>query len=193
MAPRIETFISVDIEASGPIPSAYSMLALGACVVGDPSRSFYAELQPVSDHAVEEAMHVIGRPLVAFGETGRDPAAVMRDFREWIGRAAGTSVPVFVGFNATFDWAFVNWYFHTYLGENPFGVAGADIKSYYMGLTGVSWRETKSSRIRREFKGSEPHRHNALADALEQAAMFDRMLHAEHRPIASERRKGDRQ
>ena len=44
---------------------------------------------------------------------------------------------MFVGFNATFDWAFVNFYFHQYLGENPFGIGGIDIKSYYMGLSGV--------------------------------------------------------
>ena len=28
------TYVSVDIECSGPIPVQYSMLSLGACVVG---------------------------------------------------------------------------------------------------------------------------------------------------------------
>jgi hypothetical protein len=33
-------YVSVDIEASGPIPRRYSMLALGACLVDDPARTF---------------------------------------------------------------------------------------------------------------------------------------------------------
>ena len=40
---------------------------------------------------------------------------------------------MFVGFNASFDWSFVNWYFHKFVGTNPFGVAALDIKAYYMG------------------------------------------------------------
>lgn len=173
-----EIFISVDIEASGPIPGAYSMLSLGACVVGEPDKSFYAELRPISNAELEGAMRVIGRPLAEFTAKGSDPLVVMRAFGRWIAHVSGELSPVFVGFNATFDWAFVNWYFHTYTGENPFGVAGADIKSYYMGLTGVSWEETRSSSIKQEFKGPGTHTHHALADAIEQADMFHRMLSA---------------
>ena len=40
---------------------------------------------------------------------------------------------VFVGFNAPFDWSFVNYYFHRFLGHNPFGFTAVDIKAYYMG------------------------------------------------------------
>ncbi|PYI50016.1 MAG: DNA polymerase III subunit epsilon, partial [Verrucomicrobia bacterium] len=88
---------------------------------------------------------------------------------------AKAAKPVFVGFNATFDWAFVNFYFHEYLGENPFGFGGIDIKSYYMGMMGCAWEDTRSSRIRSELKGPSPHTHNALDDAVEQAEMFRRM------------------
>jgi hypothetical protein len=54
--------------------------------------------------------------------------------------------PVFVGFNAAFDWSFVNYYFQRYLGENPFGFAALDIKSLYMGATGCAWEETPDCR-----------------------------------------------
>ena len=50
-----------------------------------------------------------------------------------------------------------------------------DIKSYYMGMTGCAWEDTRSSRIRSELKGPSPHTHNALDDAVEQAEMFKRM------------------
>jgi len=43
------------------------------------------------------------------------------------------SIVVFVGFNALFDWSFVNYYLHRYPGENLFGFAALDIKSMYMG------------------------------------------------------------
>lgn len=170
-----ETYISVDIEAAGPVPPTYSMLSLGAVVVDDPKRTFYVELKPVNDKFVPDAMNVIRRSLRDLTKAGREPKEAMAAFRDWLARIAKTAKPVFVGFNATFDWAFVNYYFHHYIGENPFGFGGIDIKSYYMGLTGCSWDETRSSRIRPEFKGASRHTHNALDDAVEQAEMFRRM------------------
>jgi ribonuclease T len=42
-----EVFISVDIEAAGPIPGEYSLLTIGACVVFDDIQTFACELKPV--------------------------------------------------------------------------------------------------------------------------------------------------
>jgi len=170
-----EVYISVDVEAAGPLPPTYSMLSLGAVVVEDPKATFYVELKPVNDNSVPEAMKVVGRTLQDFARVGRDPKEAVAAFRDWVGSVANDGKPVFVGFNATFDWAFVNFYFHQYLGENPFGIGGIDIKSYYMGLSGGRWEDTRSSLIRSELKGRSPHTHNALDDAIEQAEMFKRM------------------
>ena len=62
------TYISVDIECSGPIPVEYSMLSLGACVVGYEDNNnkdndyynFYIEIQPLSDNYVKEALQIAG-------------------------------------------------------------------------------------------------------------------------------------
>ncbi|MGD0956173.1 MAG: 3'-5' exonuclease [Candidatus Acidiferrales bacterium] len=171
-----EVYISVDVEAAGPLPPTYSMLSLGAVDVDDPKATFYVELRPVNDASVPGAMKVVGRSLQDFARTGRDPKEAMGAFRDWLGSVAKDRKPVFVGFNATFDWTFVNFYFHEYLGENPFGIGGIDIKSYYMGLSGVTWEDTRSSRIPKEFKDSfRRHTHNALDDAIEQAELFRRM------------------
>ena len=171
-----EVYISVDVEAAGPLPPTYSMLSLGAVVVDDPQATFYVELKPLNDKSVPAAMKVVGRTLQDFARAGRDPKDAMAVFRDWLGSVAKAATPVFVGFNATFDWAFVNFYFHQYLGENPFGIGGLDIKSYYMGLSGGTWEDTRSSRIAAEFKdSSRRHTHNALDDALEQAELFRRM------------------
>lgn len=171
-----EVYISVDIEASGPIPATYSMLSLGAVAVHDLKATFYVELQPINDEYVLEAMKVVGRTLQDFWQAGREPKTAMTMFRKWVKSVASDGKPIFVGFNATFDWAFVNYYFYQYLGENPFGIGGIDIKSYYMGLSGCKWDDTRSRCIQQQFKGStQPHTHNALDDAIEQAEYFRRM------------------
>src|SRR5690349_16435896 len=108
------------------------MLSLGAVVVDDPKQTFYVELKPTNDQFVPDAMKVVGRTLQEFAEKGRDPKDAMLAFRDWLRLVAKTGKPVFVGFNGAFDWAFVNFYFHHHLGENPFGFGGIDIKSYYM-------------------------------------------------------------
>jgi ribonuclease T len=178
-----EVYISVDVEAAGPVPATYSMLSLGAVLVGDQKETFYVELKPVNENSVPDAMKVIGRTLADFMRTGRDPKEAMAAFRDWLATAAKTAKPVFVGFNASFDWSFVNFYFHQYLGENPFGFGGIDIKSYYMGLTGSAWEDARSSRISPEFKPeSLRHTHNALDDAIEQAEMFRRMMARSTKP-----------
>jgi ribonuclease T len=173
-----EVYISVDVETAGPIPSTYSLLSIGACVVGNTANSFYVELQPINDAYVPAAMKVVGKSLSEFKRTGRTPEEAMRLLREWVENGSGDDSPVFVGFNATFDWSFVNWYFLTYLGDNPFGIGGIDIKSYYMGIARCAWEDTRSSRIPAEFKGNSRHTHNALDDAVEQAEMFELMIKA---------------
>ena len=170
-----ETFISVDIEASGNVPGTYSMLALGASVVGKTDMHFYAELRPISDASIAAAMAVVARTLEDFRQSGRDPLDVMSEFRAWVRGVSGSGKPVFVGFNAAFDWAFVNWYFETFRTESPFGVAALDIKSFYMGMSGCKWEETRSSRLPDKYRGKAPHTHNALSDAVEQAGIFERM------------------
>jgi ribonuclease T len=175
--PVREVYISVDVEAAGPLPPKYSMLSLGAVAVDDPQATFYVEFKPLNDRSVPAAMKVVGRSLEDFALAGRDPKEAMLALRDWLSTVAKTGKPVFIGFNASFDWAFVNFYFHQYLGENPFGIGGIDIKSYYMGLSGGSWENTRSSRIPTAFKdSSRRHTHNALDDAMEQAEMFRRML-----------------
>ena len=80
--------------------------------VDDPKATFYVEFKPVNDASVPGAMKVVGRTLQDFAEAGRDPKEAMVAFRDWIASVAKNARPVFVGFNATFDWAFVNFYFH---------------------------------------------------------------------------------
>ena len=53
-----ETFVSVDVEASGPYPERYALLSIGACLVDDPSQGFYIELKPGKTQVIESALRV---------------------------------------------------------------------------------------------------------------------------------------
>ena len=59
-------YISVDIEASGWTPGKYSMLSLGACLVGNTDVQFYRELKPLNRNYVLEAMKVRSLRLNSF-------------------------------------------------------------------------------------------------------------------------------
>lgn len=169
-----EIFVSVDVEASGPIPGKYSMLSLGACVVSNSSLQFSCLLKPISDEFVPEAMEVTGLSLEKLSNEGLEPTDAMAQFKAWIESVCdeGDSV-VFVGFNASFDWGFVNYYFHKFLGGNPFGIAALDIKSMYFGASGGTWRSTRSSEIAKVVDPKSVGDHDALHDALYQAELFN--------------------
>lgn len=171
-----EVYISVDIEASGPIPGEYSLLSIGACVVGDPDQSFYAELKPLNDNFTEQALEVSGFSLETLRATGEEPAAAMERFEHWVRQVAADNRPVFVAFNATFDWLFTHWYFIKFLDRDPFGISGLDIKAYFMGKHHTTWGKTSKRDVRSKYPPRLPHSHHALDDAKEQANIFAQML-----------------
>ena len=172
MTENLEAFISVDVETAGPIPGEYSLLTIGACCVDDDSRVFTAELKPINRNADPKALEVTGLSLDDLEERGATPETAMRDFAAWIDEVAGDATPVFVGFNAPFDWSFVNYYFHRFTGANPFGFTALDIKAVYMGATGSSWHDTRSSQIAKRLSPTLKGDHDALHDAKYQAELF---------------------
>lgn len=170
---RQEIYISVDIEASGPIPGVYSMLSIGACNVYDDSQSFSCELKPISKKAIPEALKVSGFSLEELELRGLKPKTAMSDFQNWLKKLIiNDERLIFVGFNAPFDWSFINYYFHRYLGENPFGISALDIKAMYFGKTNVSWKETSSRHISKLYRPNLKGDHDALHDAKYQAELF---------------------
>ncbi len=178
--------ISVDVETAGPYPGRYSLLSIGACVVADPSLTFYVELQPLSPDVVPDALAVTGLDLERLTEEGLPPAEAMLDFAGWLQTVAPAGrPPVFVGFNAPFDWMFINDYFHRFLGYNPFGHNALDIKSFYAGRTGARWTETSLKHVAAHFGGPPSLTHNALADAIDQASLMSAMLEEATLPLTS--------
>jgi DNA polymerase III epsilon subunit-like protein len=102
------------------------------------------------------------------------PKQAIEEFAQWIRDVVPpqTHRAVFVGFNAVFDWMFVNEYFVRYGIENPFGHGGIDIKSYYVGMMGSTWEQTSMKHLSPKYLAGRPLSHNALGDARDQAELF---------------------
>lgn len=172
-----EVYLSVDVETAGPNPSDYSLLTIGACGLGSTPSTFYIELQPVNMNNIPEALAISRISMERLAERGLPPREAMQQFETWIKQQVPDGQrPVFIAFNAAFDWMFVNDYFHRYLGRNPFGHAALDIKTYYMGVTGVPWIETSMRHVAARYLGNQQLTHHALRDAMDQAEIFKKLM-----------------
>jgi hypothetical protein len=181
----------VDVETSGPVPGLFSLLSLGAVIVGQHippfHQHFYAEFKPLPDAGVEEeAMRINKMDIERLKREGEDPRAALLRFMNWVIRMANPLVvhPVMVS-DGTYDFMWVRWYYANFHVPNPFQTNenpsgnSLDMKSFVMGLKpGLRWPLTRHSLLVSrfpEFKSEYPHAHNALDDAIEQADRFQKM------------------
>lgn len=190
-------YISVDIESSGPTPGKYSMLSLGACIVGNTDILFYREIKPITLNFINSAMRVAVRGLKCLEDLkhleefdyksknfnsskildvlyqrAENPEKIMREYVEWIKENTEGFRPVEAVAPIKFDGMFTAWYFDNfYSGENPFGHSGEDINSMFRGVSRDIYTDIKQLGLR---KGEPPH--NALEDAVIQAKEFERVL-----------------
>lgn len=187
MEPESEAYVCVDIESAGPIPGDYSLLSIGACTIFEPQQTFYIELQPINQNATEEAASVHKLSFERLMLEGIPPVEALTRFEAWLANeAVPHQQPLFVAFNAAFDWMFVNYYFNHYLGHNPFGHTAIDIKAFYMGMAGALWSQTSWREISLKYMTELHLTHHALQDALDQAELFKKML-AETRNKSNQR------
>lgn len=167
--------VSVDVETAGPFPARYALLSIGACMVTDPGNCFYVELKPDRNDFEEEALSISGLSMEELQRSGTPPEQAMRSFNAWL-EGALTNQPIFVAFNAPFDWMFVNDYFLRYLASNPFGHSAIDIKALYLGHTGVDWKDTSMANVKQVLGIQKSLSHHALEDARDQAKLFLEIL-----------------
>jgi DNA polymerase III epsilon subunit-like protein len=159
------SFVMVDVESDGPIPGDYSMICFGAVVIEEAlDKTFYARLRPISDKWVPEALAVSGftrEQTMQF-----EPAfQAMQSFREWLKANASAGRPIFISDNNGYDWQFINWYFHHFLGENPFGYSSTNLGSLYKGIVRDFTKNFKHLR-------KTAHTHHPVDDARGNAEAF---------------------
>ena len=151
------SYFMVDVEADGPCPGRYSMISFGALLVKpDLDVTFHGQLRPVSeryDHASLAVSGLSREQTLAFPEA----RGVMESFAAWIA-AHTTGRPMFVSDNNGFDWQFINWYFHEFLGKNPFGHSSTNLGSLYKGIVRDTTQNFKHLRRSR-------HTHHPVDDA----------------------------
>ena len=152
------SYFMVDVEADGPIPGDFSMICFGAVIVeAQLTRTFYGKLRPVSEKWVPEALAVSGFSREAT-EGFDDPKQVMDRFAGWIDQES-RGRPFFVSDNNGFDWQFINWYFHHFTGNNPFGFSSMNLGSLYKGAVRDTFKNFKHLRRTK-------HTHNPVDDAM---------------------------
>lgn len=156
----------VDAETDGPAPGLFSMVSFAAVKVSeDLKTTFFAKTKPISEKWIPEALAIssISREEHLLYP---EPEIAMLDFFKWV-KANSKGRPVFMSDNLAFDWSFINYYFHAYVGENPFGFSGRRIGDFYSGLeknlfAASDWKKFKVT----------PHTHDPVDDATGNAEAF---------------------
>ena len=90
-------------------------------------------------------------------------------FHKWLEQFEGRIV--FISDNPAYDWQFINYYFHKFLGVNPFGHSARRISDFYAGIRGnffdsTSWKKWRKTK----------HDHNPVHDALGNVEAFEKIL-----------------
>ncbi len=162
-------YIMVDVETDGPIPGDYSMVSFGAVLVDSAlDKVFFGQLRPITERYLPDALAVSGYTREET-LTFVDPVQVMTDFKQWIATVS-TGLPIFISDNNGFDWMFICWYFHHFIGENPFGYSSQNLGSLYKGLVKDTFKNFKHLR---ETK----HTHHPVDDAIGNAEALLKMKH----------------
>lgn len=158
------SYFMVDVESDGPIPGDFSMVCFGAVLVDEHlSRTFYGELKPISKQYDPEALAISGFSRETT-EQFDDPKTVMKNFKDWI-LENSKGRPIFISDNNGFDWMFICWYFHHFIGENPFGYSSRRLADLYCGMekdTFAKWKHLRKTE----------HTHNPVDDAMGNAEVL---------------------
>jgi DNA polymerase III alpha subunit (gram-positive type) len=182
-------YFSIDVEASGPVPPLYNLLAVGARALHDDGasrrigKSFYVELQPIFPGFDPAAMKVCGLDADRLAREGVEPSAAMKRLSAWVKEQnrGARARPVFVGHNAVFDWGYIAYYYKHFNLANPFGYKGIDTKSLAMGRLGLAWTRTSKENLQKllGLPAQDPAQvHRADYDAWYQALILDALLGA---------------
>lgn len=153
------SYFMVDIESDGPCPGLYNMVCFGAVVVRPGLKdTFYGQTAPVFPETWDpEALAISGfnhEEHLRFPK----PEHTMRNFATWVRQVNKGGRPRFIADNNGFDWAYINWYFHKFLGENPFGFSSSNLNSLYKGMVKSDFKSFKHLR-------KTVHDHNPVNDA----------------------------
>lgn len=181
-----EVYISVDIEADGPIPGEYSMLNLGAAsfkiTSPDPLKpisTFNINIMPLPNAKQHPATmkwwekHQDVWELI--NKDQKDPENAMNDFVNWVLDQPGK--PAFVDYPGSWDFIFVFWYLIKFVGMSPFSFRNLGLATMAFTMLKIPFRWTVKKVMPENWFDKElKHTHIGVDDAIGQGVQFMKML-----------------
>ena len=189
-----ERYISVDVEADGPVPGLHSMLSLGAAAYnawGQQVGKFSANLETLEGATTDAGtMAWWGKQPEAWKkarERAQDPKKVMEDFHLFaLGDGPKRSGrPVMVTYPAAFDAMWIVWYLHRFTSGDPFRRRCIDVKTMAMQVLGGGYANAAKRNMPASWFSGRKHTHVAIQDAIEQGELFVNIVEA----LREERRR----
>lgn len=150
----------VDVESDGPAPGLYSMVSFGVVRVDRAlDHTFFGQTAPITDQFDPEALAI---SAISREQHEAYPLASVEMIRlaQWIEQHNTSGKPVMVSDNPAFDFQFMSFYCHKYVGHNPFGHSARRVGDFCAGLE-KGWSQTQ---LYREL-GMTPHTHHPVNDA----------------------------
>lgn len=155
------SYYMVDVEANGPLPGKHSMFMVGVVKVdqkGFPHR-FLGKLKPIFAEHEDIGYQLSNTSHEEMLKIGKDPKEVMMDLKKFLDETNVGRSPMFISDNNGYDFMWVTWYFHLFLGESPFGHSSTNLGSLYKGLVGDTFKNFKHLR-------KTEHSHDPVQDCL---------------------------
>ncbi len=181
-----EIYLSVDVEADGPIPGPYSMLSFGIAALSIEKvllATFTRNLEPLPGAAQHPRVMAWWRSTPAHWAAYERTRENVQPVREsmlacdaWVKSLTVHGKPCAVGAPAAYDYgAWLYWYLACAVGDVPeLGFSALDLKSFAFGrLPGTRYRSLGKSTYPPEwFDEDTPHTHVALDDAIEHGCIL---------------------
>lgn len=179
-------YLSIDVETDGPVPGIYSMLSLGlAGFTLDNSLVWEREVnffplegastyhktmewwsQPEQKDAWNHLMTNRQNPQAAMIKLSVDIQNLKLQYRVFT-----------IAWPACFDWMFLHWYMHKFVGENPLGRTAKCAGTYAWAMSKTVHPNVSIDALLDSWDDERfQHSHKALDDAKEQGSKFINML-----------------
>lgn len=159
-------YIIVDVESDGPIIGFNSMVCFGAVLLDDKlDKTFYGKMRPIELMRSSGTMGSYEADALAVSGFTRSQhekfpysEQTMTEFAEWIAEVAGGDRVTLLSDNNGYDASWINYYFHRYVGSNPFGWTSRRIGDLFCGYFNDPHYRWKKHRITK-------HTHHPVDDA----------------------------
>lgn len=180
-APLEEYYMSFDIEADGPYPGDYSMIQFGGVIYdheGNELSSLRLNLEEISDLGIypETKTWWETEGMDAYHKTRVNMVTAERGMHildAWIEKYSENARIIAVGYPVSYDFLWVYWYLHKFVGRCLLSFSGLDIKTMaYTMLGAKQFRKATKSGMPPHWLSDLPHTHDALDDAREQGEIF---------------------